>query len=148
MLDVHFTSAQPIARPTYAWLAAALQVFTALGAIPVGLSLVSDPTGSGMGMPREWIADTMFGSYFVPGLYLLVFNGLGMLVAAALTIRRHWSAPWLTAILGVGLIVWIGVQLAIIPETSWLQWMFLATGFALGFVALFWLRATRQLRLW
>ena len=148
MLTLHITTPQRIERPAYVWLAAALQVFTALGAIPVGLSLVSDPTGSGMSMPREWIADTIFGSYFVPGLYLLVFNGLGMVIATALTIRRHWSAPWLTAILGVGLIVWIGVQLAIIPETSWLQWMFLATGFALGFVSLFWLRATRQLRLW
>jgi hypothetical protein len=29
-----------------------------------------------------------------------------------------------------------------------LQWIFLATGIALGLVALFWLRRTGQLRLW
>jgi hypothetical protein len=29
-----------------------------------------------------------------------------------------------------------------------LQWVFLATGLLLGFVALFWLRQTGQLRLW
>jgi len=34
------------------------------------------------------------------------------------------------------------------PETSPLQWFFLASGLALGFIALFWLRRTAQLRLW
>ena len=32
--------------------------------------------------------------------------------------------------------------------TMVLTWVFLATGFALGFVALFWLRRTGQMRLW
>jgi hypothetical protein len=63
-------------------------------------------------------------------------------------VRRHWTAPWLTGVLGVGLIIWILVQLAVMPETMILQWIFLATGIALGFVALFWLRRTGQLRLW
>jgi hypothetical protein len=29
-----------------------------------------------------------------------------------------------------------------------LQWIFLATGLLMGFVALFWLRHTEQLRIW
>jgi hypothetical protein len=29
-----------------------------------------------------------------------------------------------------------------------LTWVFLTTGLALGFIALFWLRATGQLRVW
>ncbi len=71
-----------------------------------------------------------------------------MLALALLIVLRHWSAPWLTAILGVGLIVWILIQLAVMPETMILQPIFLATGLLLGFVALFWLRHTGQLRLW
>ncbi len=39
-------------------------------------------------------------------------------------------------------------QIVLLPETMFLTWIFLATGFALGFVALFWLRRTGQLRLW
>ena len=46
------------------------------------------------------------------------------------------------------MIIWILVQLAVMPETMFLQWIFLAVGFALGFIALFWLRRTGQLRLW
>ena len=101
-----------------------------------------------IGLPPGWIEGTPFGSYLVPGLYLFAMNGIGMLVLAALIVLRHWSAPWLTAILGVGLIIWILVQLAVMPETMILQWIFLATGLVLGFVALFWLRRTGQLRLW
>ncbi len=82
------------------------------------------------------------------GIYLLLMNGLGMLVAASLTLWRHWFAPWLTGALAVGLIVWILVQLVVMPQTSWLQWFFLATGIALGVISLFWLRRTGQLRLW
>jgi hypothetical protein len=69
-------------------------------------------------------------------------------VAAGLTVIRHWFAPWWTGTLAVGLIVWIAVQLVLISETMWLQWFFLATGLILGFIALFWLRRTGQLRLW
>ena len=137
-----------VQRPGYAWIAFVLAVFTGVLAIPVGLMFIGDPTGASIGLPPGWIEGTPFGSYLIPGLYLLLMNGVGMLVLAGLILLRHWSAPWLTAILGVGLIVWILVQLVVMPETMILQWIFLATGVVLGFVALFWLRRTGQLRLW
>ncbi len=137
-----------VERPSYAWVAVALEVFTALGAIPVGLMFLMDPTGGMIQMQPGWIEGTVFGSYFVPGLYLLFVNGLGMLLTALLTARRHPIAPWLTGALGVGLIVWILVEILVLPLTMILTWIFLATGFALGFIALFWLRRTAQLRLW
>jgi hypothetical protein len=137
-----------VERPPYVWLAIALELFTAIGAIPVGLMFLTDPTGKGVGVPQGWIEQTIFGSYVIPGLYLLAMNGLGMLALATLSIRRHWLAPWLTGTLGVGLIIWILVEILVLPETMWLTWVFLATGLVLGFVALFWLRRTAQLRLW
>jgi hypothetical protein len=137
-----------VPRPAYAWIAAAAAVFTGVLAIPVGLLFIGDPTGAAIGVPQGWIEATVFGSYVIPGLYLLFVNGVGMLILAALIVLRHWTAPWLTAILGVGLIIWILVQLIVMPETMFLQWIFLAVGLLLGFVALFWLRATGQLKLW
>ena len=129
-----------IERPAYAWLAIALEVFTALGAIPVGVMLLTDPSGAGVGFPPGWIEATPFGSYFVPGLYLVAMNGVGMLVTAALSVQRHRWAPWLTAILGTGLAVWIGVQLVVMPETSYLQVVFGLTGLVLISVGVAWLR--------
>ena len=55
--------------------------------------------------PQGWIEATVFGSYLVPGLYLIAINGVAMFAAAALSVRRHWSAPWLTGALGVGFII-------------------------------------------
>jgi hypothetical protein len=137
-----------VERPRYVWLAVALELFTAVGAIPVGIMFLADPTGRIVQVPQGWIEQTFLGSYLVPGLYLLLVNGFGMLALAGLTVRRHWLAPWLTGTLGVGLIIWILVEILLLPETMFLTWIFLATGVALGFVALFWLRVTGQLRLW
>ena len=140
--------ARYIERPAFVWIGVALEVFTGVLAIPVGVMFLQDPTGRVMQLPQGWIEATPFGSYLIPGLYLIAVNGLGMLALAALTIRRHWIAPWLTGSLGVGLIIWILVQIVTMPETMILTWVFLAIGFVLGFVALFWLRRTGQLRLW
>ncbi len=137
-----------VERPAYALLGAVLEVLTAALAIPVGWSFLQDPTGRAIGIPQGWIEASPFGSYVIPGLYLLAVNGAGMLALAALTLRRHWVAPWLTGVLGVGMIVWITVQIVTLPETMVLTWVFLAFGFGLGFIALFWLRRTGQLRLW
>jgi uncharacterized membrane protein len=137
-----------VERPAFVWLGVILEIATCITAIPVGWMFIGDPSGKVMGLPAGWIEATPFGTYLVPGIYLFAMNGLGMLLLAALTVRRHWIAPWLTGVLGVGLIIWILVQLAVMPETMILQWIFLATGIVLGFVALFWLRRTGQLRLW
>jgi hypothetical protein len=134
-------------RPAYALVAIPLELITAIGAIPVGIAFITDPSGASMGLPRGWIEATAFGSYLVPGLYLLLMNGVGMLLTAGLTVTRHWAAPWLTAVLGAGLVVWILVQLLVMPETSLLQAMFLATGVALAVIGFAWLTRTGQLRL-
>jgi hypothetical protein len=135
-------------RPAYAWIAVVLELFTALGAIPVGIMLITDPTGAGVGFPPGWIEATPFGSYLVPGLYLLLMNGVGMLVLAGLTVIRHWTAPWLTGVLGIGLAIWIAVQLVVMPEVSILQAIFGAIGLVLAAISVAWLRRTDQLRLW
>jgi hypothetical protein len=134
-----------VERPGYVWLAIALEVFTALGAIPVGMMLLTDTTGATVGFPSGWIEATPFGSYLLPGLYLLLMNGVGMLVLAALSISRHRYAPWLTGILGAGLVIWIAVQLVVMPETSFLQATFGVIGIVLSVVSVAWLRRTGQL---
>jgi len=139
---------RPIERPAYVWLAVVLELFTAFGAIPVGYQLITDTTGASVGFPAGWIEATPFGSYLVPGLYLLLMNGVGMLVLAALSAMRHPVAPWLTGVLGGGLIVWISVQLVVMPEFSFLQAIFGAIGIVLAGVSVAWLRRTGQLRLW
>ena len=134
-----------VPMPRFVWIAVVLEVATAVLAIPVGLIFITDPTGKGMGIDG-WLAGTIFPDYLVPGLCLFAVNGLGMVVLAMLTIMRRPIAPWLTGALGVGLMIWIGVQVAIMPRTMFLQPTFFAVGLVLGFVALFWLLAIRRMR--
>jgi hypothetical protein len=134
-------------RPRWAWVAVVLELFTALGAIPVGVQLIADPTGATVGFPSGWIEATPFGSYLLPGVYLLLANGIGMLILAGLSVVRHWTAPWLTAVLGAGLVIWIGVQLVVMPETSFLQAMFGIIGMVLLVLGTAWMRLTGQVRI-
>ena len=85
-----------IERPRYVWVAVILELLTAALAIPVGWSFIQDPTGRARGIPQGWIESTVFGSYLIPGLYLMLINGFAMAATAALTARGHWIAPWLT----------------------------------------------------
>jgi hypothetical protein len=148
-LRLRLTADPRIERPRYVWVAVLLELICAVGAIPVGLMFIADPSGKAIGVPAGWIETTPFGSYLVPGLYLLVMNGLGMLLAAALSSLRQPLAPWLTGVLGTGLVIWILVQLVTMPETMpLLQGWFIASGLVLDAVALAWLRRTDQLRLW
>ena len=145
-MQIQFEPASRVDRPAYAWLAAVIEVLTGILAIPVGLMFLSDPTGALMGLPQGWIEATPFGDYVLPGLYLLFVNGMGMIVLAGLTAVRHWSAPWLTGVLGLGMISWILVQIVVMPETMFLTWVFLGVGLILSGISLVWLRRTGQLR--
>jgi hypothetical protein len=148
-MDAHLRmGAGRVDRPAWVWLAMALELFTAVGALPVGVMLITDTTGHSVGFPPGWIEATPFSSYLVPGIYLLLMNGVGMLVLAGLSFARHWTAPWLTGVLGAGLAIWIGVQLAVMPEVSFLQAVFGVIGLVLVVASIAWLRRTGQLRLW
>jgi len=81
----------------------------------------------------------------VPGICLFLVNGIGQLAVAGLAVTRHPVAPWLMGALGVGLLIWISVQVLIIPM-SFLQPTIFAIGLVEGFVALSWLRSLGHLR--
>lgn len=133
------TTGGRIERPGFVWIGIAAQLFVGVMAVPVGLVMALEPNGSPLGIPHEWVADSVFGSFLVPGLFLLLVNGVGQLVAAALAVMRTPWAPWLMGALGVVLMAWILVQVVIIP-LSVLQPIIFAIGLLEVLIALFWLR--------
>jgi hypothetical protein len=101
--------------------------------------------------PRDWLdAIPVIDSWLVPGLVLGVGFGLGSLVAAYGVLRRprwawlspverlsghHWS--WLaTVLIGLGQVVWIGLELVYLPEPSMLQAVYGVVGVALVLLSL------------
>lgn len=89
-----------------------LQVFIGLGAIPPGIIFIVSPQGwPGVMPPVSMLANSPFSDFLIPGMFLLLFNGVGSLVAAYLTFRSHRYAALVAMGFGLFLIVWISAQI-------------------------------------
>jgi len=100
-----------------------------IAALVPGINLILDPSGKGIQFPEGSLADTPFTDYFIPGILLTVFIGLlpltawfalwkkphsGFLEGINPFPKRHWS--WTLALIsGFGLMIWILVQITMVP---------------------------------
>ena len=73
------------------------------------------------GVPREWLVGSPFSSYFIPGLFLFVVIGGSFLAAAIAVFSHDRSARRLSVLVGVLVLAWIAIQIAIIGYVSWMQ---------------------------
>lgn len=112
----------------YFFILGALQLFTAIGAIPVGIMMLRDTTGAAMGMSTDLLADSPLDSFLLPGLFLLVVNGFANLAAAFLSFFRSRFASHAGMLLGVVLVLWIVIQVLWISLSSVLQPLFFIIG--------------------
>ncbi len=109
-----------------------LQLFISIGAIPVGIMFIINPTG-GVIMPLDILANSPFRSFLIPGIYLLMVNGLATLAGSIISFKEHIKAGMAALILGFGLIGWIVAQVYWIGLSSWLQPVY----FGLGVIEVF-----------
>jgi len=98
------------------------------------------------GVDPAWLDGSPISSYFVPGLFLFVAIGGGMLVATIAWWRRSRLAPWISLGMGGLVMLWIVVQLAIIGSVSPLQPISFVAGAAVATLAGVLLRAERRTR--
>jgi hypothetical protein len=110
------------------YILGSLQAFTAIGAIPAGYGLLMDTTGQGVGMSTELLENSPLDSFLLPGLFLLLVNGLAHLIGAWFSFTRHRYAGYTGLILGVILSLWIIIQVAWISLSSVLQPLYLLIG--------------------
>ncbi|MCC6624319.1 MAG: CoA-binding protein [Deltaproteobacteria bacterium] len=132
-------------RPVPLWVRitlVVLQSIVGVSATLAGLSMVTDPSGAGLGMTPALIAGSPLSSFLVPGLFLLLVNGLGQLAGASLVLRKRLRAGLAALLLGLVLCVWILFQLAWVDATSWLQPVIFAVGLAEMGLAFAWTRAS------
>ena len=93
----------------------------AVGAIPAGLALILKPDGSILHMPTDILQGSPFKDFLIPGIFLLGVNGLGSLAGAVLCFIHSRYSAISGLILGIGLVVWITVQLLTTGLISWMQ---------------------------
>ena len=132
-------------RPILLWLLVLLLVVEGITAGFGGLSLVLKPDGSGLQLPPEFIQNSPFPNYFIPGLVLFTLVGLyPILVAFCLLFKPGWHWPdalnpwkgyhwsWAASLAaGIIIMLWIIVQYAMLRIYFILQPIIFAWGLAI-----------------
>jgi hypothetical protein len=72
-------------------------------------------------VPTEWLKNSPFQSYFIPGLFLFVVVGGTSLFAACVVFKRLSYARSTALVSGIVILVWLITQMAIIGYVSWMQ---------------------------
>jgi len=110
-----------------------VQAFVALTALAGGVALVIGSLDADfstvLNPPVEYLADSPFDSYVVPGLILALVIGGGHVLAFVLLERRMPWALLVAAAAGFATLIWIFVQMAYIPFSA-LQAIYFAAGLA------------------
>ena len=115
---------------THAWIRPVLGAMLGFGALNAFGGGFFGLSGA-RGVPVEWLAGSSFSDYFVPSLILMVVVGGALSVATIAVLMRHRSARRTAFGAGTIVLVWIGVQLAIIGYVSWMQPATLIAGAAI-----------------
>jgi hypothetical protein len=83
-----------------------------VNAIIAGYGFIGTPDGSAVGIPKEWLSDTRFRDFLIPG-FLLFGLGVLHLLTAYSQLRNGVIATLLAEVSGLGLLIWIAVQAAL-----------------------------------
>ena len=131
--------------PGLAWTAIVLDLLLGTGALGGGAALMLGPRGEILPLPVSALAGSPFPDYRLPGAILFTVIGLGPLAAATLIGRRHRAAPLVTTLVGVALLTWMAVEIAIVGYTNSppLQAIYIALGVLIVLVGVRWQRVRR-----
>lgn len=109
----------------------ALLLFLSASALYGGYILAVDPTGQRLQMSTRLLAGTPFSDFQVPGVFLFIGLGLGSLVPfIGHMAHAGWSVLASLAI-GLTLLCWIIIQVALLGYISWLQPVYATVGIAI-----------------
>ena len=119
----------------------AVEAFVALTAFAGGIALMLGALIPGLSAaitpPAEYLENSPFSSYLVPGMVLALVLGGIHAIAFVLLLRRRPSALFAAAAAGYAALIWIFVQMMVIPFSFLQAVYFMAGAVELGLVLLF-----------
>ncbi len=128
-------------------LTAALTLFTGLTAVVGGFYVLVSPGGMFGPDAATMLRRTPFPDFVLPGLLLTFVVGLGNLLAAWSVLRGWRGHAVLACGAGADLLIWMIVELAMIPGVHWLQILYVAIALAtLASSFALWSRRPRSIR--
>ena len=104
--------------------------FLGFGGIMGGITLISDPSGGKFEWTLEILEGTPFKNFLIPGIILIIANGLLPLYIAVEAIRKRFFYPLFMMVQGLILIIWLTAEVLFNPAlySSLLHPIFYATG--------------------
>jgi len=97
-------------------LAICLLLFLGIGGVYGAIMLISDPSGGKFEWSLVLLNGTPFNSFLIPGIVLLITNGLSPIIIALITVLNKSFARTLILFQGVLVIIWLTIQLLLNPE--------------------------------
>ncbi|MEJ2114441.1 MAG: hypothetical protein P8X62_12445 [Flavobacteriaceae bacterium] len=104
-----------------------LQALIGLTAIAGGFRLISNPNGI-PDFPIEWLSNSPFNNYFIPGLVLLIVIGLGNVLAGTVTFLRKRYSGSIAIVLGIFLILYMATEVWFVGLRNFLQPLYFILG--------------------
>jgi hypothetical protein len=93
--------------------------------------LILAPSGSPMQIPQSVLEHTPFHSFLIPGIMLLVSQGLLGFVILAIAIFCRRGYGWWVAFQGCMLFGWITIEVILLRTVVWLHYVYWALGLIL-----------------
>lgn len=72
-------------------------------------------------VPVEWLEDSPFRNYFIPGLFLFIIVGGVAIFSGILVFQNHIWARKAAFFCGILILLWLAIQVSIIGYVSWMQ---------------------------
>lgn len=119
------------------YLLVVLQAFIGFTAIAGGFRLVTNPNGI-PDFPLEWLNNSPFSNYFIPGLVLLIVIGFGNVMAGTVSFLRKRYSGSVAALFGIFLVFYMTIEIWFVGLRNVLQPLYLILGiivFILGLKA-------------
>ena len=111
-------------------IAIVLLLLVSLNALAAGYSFITDPSGKGLGINKDYLKPSApFSDYLIPGIFLFAVNGILSSIIAVLSIIKVKHYPLLLAMQGTILVGWIAIQLTMVTMFHPLHLIIAAIGF-------------------
>lgn len=112
-------------------MAICLLLFNSIGAFYGGMNLIIHPDGSGIHLDPALLAHTPFPNYFIPGIILVIANGVLSIAVLFSLLLNHPMYYLHVTFEGCILLGWLFIQILLIRRIDVLHYIMGATGLGL-----------------
>jgi preprotein translocase subunit SecG len=111
--------------------------FLAVTAVMGAVLLLRDPSGQPMDIPQGVLQYSPFHSFLIPGIILLVSQGLLSVAVLAIAVLCKRGFGWWIGFQGCVLFCWITIEVILLRTVVWLHYVY--WGLALILIACGWM---------